>query len=284
MVLQRGEIEALQKKNKASLTACQIEIQQLKDECAAKMERLDKKERELKVLRESLNEPSTGYISDEGDEDEDYDDVGTAVESIVTIAPENLELLLIQGNDRIGAMTAYAITGEADLKLKAMEKELEAIRREKENTMTDMRRQEESLANAKMIISSLEKANKTMLEDLRSRLHDSNTAIVSLLEKSSKHEQTAVSQKAEIEVLHKSKEKEIALKEKELQRVKEESLANACRLAAREQEMDQLQLLLLKKNPAPLALVEFPPCEVSVDSLSNSHETASNEGGGSGLV
>ena len=52
-----------------------------------------------------------------------------------------------------------------------------------------------------MIISSLEQSNKSMLEDLRNRLHDSNTAIVSLLSKNQGYEQ-------EVKELRTSKEEE----------------------------------------------------------------------------
>ena len=71
----------------------------------------------------------------------------------------------------------------------------------------ELKTEKESLANAKMIISSLEKANKSMMEDLRSRLHDSNTAIASLLEKSMESEKTTAKLQAELEALRKEKAK-----------------------------------------------------------------------------
>jgi hypothetical protein len=58
-------------------------------------------------------------------------------------------------------LTAYLVT--LDCKLKA---------------------EKDSLANAKMIIASLEEASKSMMEDKQSKLKDNNIAIASLLDKS----------------------------------------------------------------------------------------------------
>jgi hypothetical protein len=56
----------------------------------------------------------------------------------------------------------------------------------KEKLAKELKTQRESLVNAKMIISSLERANNSMMEDLRQRLHDSSTAIASLTESAHK--------------------------------------------------------------------------------------------------
>ena len=56
----------------------------------------------------------------------------------------------------------------------------------------------ENLASAKMIIASLEESNKKMNGDLRSRLHDSNNAIVSLLDQNAKYEKETQELKAQL--------------------------------------------------------------------------------------
>jgi chromosome segregation ATPase len=56
----------------------------------------------------------------------------------------------------------------------------------------------ENLANAKMIIASLEESNKKMNGDLRSRLNDSNAAIVSLLDQNAKYEKETQELKAQL--------------------------------------------------------------------------------------
>ena len=73
------------------------------------------------------------------------------------------------------------------------------LKNAKENAERVAKENAESLANAKMIISSLEESNKTSAENLRSRLHDSNAAIVSLLEQTSKHEKEAEELKRELQ-------------------------------------------------------------------------------------
>mmetsp|Transcript_38440 Transcript_38440/g.115229 ORF Transcript_38440/g.115229 Transcript_38440/m.115229 type:complete len:1174 (-) Transcript_38440:230-3751(-) len=237
----REELEAVKLENEESFAECREEISRLREECAANNELLAKKESELHVLRESLNEPSTGYISDEDDE-EFIDDDGT--KSCVSLPTDSLELLLVQGNETVRTMTASKIASENNEKIKAMEDELESIRREKERAAKDRKKQEESLANAKMIISSLEQANNSMLEDLRSRLNDSNTAIVSLLDKSTKHEEANAKLQAKIEDLEKKRKEEKSLFEKEQKRVKEERLMNSCRIAAKDREVEQLRRML----------------------------------------
>lgn len=74
----------------------------------------------------------------------------------------------------------------------------------------------ERLANAKVIISSLEQSNKTMTEDLKSRWHDSNAAIVSLLDQSGKHEKETEELKSNIDKLKIEK----TAVERELKRMK----------------------------------------------------------------
>jgi hypothetical protein len=54
--------------------------------------------------------------------------------------------------------------------LDIMKPELSKKRAELEQSAKDLQEEHKSLANAKMIISSLEKANKSMMEDIRSCL------------------------------------------------------------------------------------------------------------------
>jgi chromosome segregation ATPase len=74
-------------------------------------------------------------------------------------------------------------------------KELQAA---KESAEKEAKEARENLANAKMIIASLEESNKKMNGDLRSRLHDSNAAIVSLLDQNAKYEQETQELKAQL--------------------------------------------------------------------------------------
>jgi len=79
------------------------------------------------------------------------------------------------------------------------------------------------LANAKMIISSLEKANKGMMEDLRARLQDSNTAISSLLDKSKEHDRVADELRERLERSEQEKLEERENYEAELRQLRIES-------------------------------------------------------------
>jgi hypothetical protein len=172
------------------------EIQRLRQQCTTNMEVLARKERELSVLRSSLkvDENESGYISDDASDDEDEDD-GTDVRSILSAAklngygPADAEAyatILSQANGRI------EMPGNAQIQeIEALKRDLMEALGEKESASKELQARRESLANAKMIISSLEKANKGMMEDLRSRLEDSNTAISSLLDKSKESEKAA---------------------------------------------------------------------------------------------
>jgi hypothetical protein len=73
-----------------------------------------------------------------------------------------------------------------------------------------------------MIISSLEKANKGMMEDLRSRLQDSNTAIASLLDKSMEHEKASEVLRREVEKLKQEKVDEQRKHEMEVMKLQKE--------------------------------------------------------------
>ena len=178
----------------------QFEIQRLTDDFTIANEQLVKKEKELSVLKESLNEPSTGYISDDDDFDED-DDEGAAgivptdaaeLQASISAEAENLQLLLKQAQEGVSS------TSTTNERLKALENE---VRLQQDMAAKQLKEKDDALANAKMIISSLEQSNKSMLEDLRNRLHDSNTAIVSLLSKNQGYEQ-------EVKELRTTKEEE----------------------------------------------------------------------------
>lgn len=166
-----------------ALSESQFEIQRLTDDFTMANEQLTKKEKELSVLKESLNEPSTGYISDDDDFDDDEDDGVTGIvptdaaelQATISAEAENLQLLLKQAQ-QVGSSS----TSTTNERLKALEEE---VRLQQDLAAKQMKQKDDALANAKMIISSLEQSNKSMLEDLRNRLHDSNTAIVSLLSK-----------------------------------------------------------------------------------------------------
>jgi len=179
----RQELEKARDEFRQVLSESQFEIQRLTDDFTIANEQLAKKEKELGVLKESLNEPSTGYISDDDDFDDDDDDGVTgivptdaaALQATISAEAENLQLLLKQAQQEGSSSTST--TNE---RLKALEDE---VRLQEELAAKQVKEKDDALANAKMIISSLEQSNKSMLEDLRNRLHDSNTAIVSLLTK-----------------------------------------------------------------------------------------------------
>jgi len=92
-----------------------------------------------------------------------------------------------------------------------------------------------------MIISSLEKANKAAMEDLRTRLQHSNDAIASLLDKSMEHEETTAELKEEIDTLRRTKEEADEEHKEEVKKYKEESIQNLCKIAAQEKEIMELK-------------------------------------------
>jgi len=157
------------------------EMSRMKEVQSSNMNNLFMKEEELRLVKESLNDASVGYISgDESDTDsENYvpNDTGSMpLHEAISVCKDS--------NDR-------------ELCVNLIKAKEDAEKRAKSN--------QESLANAKMIIASLEQSNKKMTQDLRSRLHDSNLALVSVLEQSQKHEKESAILRVEIDKLKKSK-------------------------------------------------------------------------------
>jgi hypothetical protein len=204
------------------------EIQRLRQQCTTNLEVLAKKERELSVLRSSLkvDENESGYISDDASDEED-DDVGTDVGSIISAAklsgygPADVEAyatILAQASGKI------AMPGNVQMQeIESLKRDLMEALGEKELASKELQARHESLANAKMIISSLEKANKGMMEDLRSRLQDSNTAISSLLDKSKEQENTANDLREKLRRLEQAKLEERGNYEAEIRKLRNES-------------------------------------------------------------
>merc|ERR1712194_280376 len=120
--------------------------------------------------------------------------------------------------------------GRIELPGNAQYQEIESLKRglmealgEKESASKELQARRESLANAKMIISSLEKANKGMMEDLRSRLQDSNAAMQSLLNKSTEHKEAAEDLRTKVQKLEQEKLEERQKYEDEMEILRRQS-------------------------------------------------------------
>jgi hypothetical protein len=200
------------------------EIQSLREQCTTNMEVLAKKERELSVLRSSLkvDDDDGGYISDDvSDGEEDSNPVQAS--------PARLNGYGRSQSQTEALVTLLSHTGTGihvpsrAQELDVIKSELSKKRAELERSAKDLQEERESLANAKMIISSLEKANKSMMEDLRSRLQDSNTAIASLLDKSVENEKTTACLQEEVEKLQKERDEEKKKFEEEVRKFKDQA-------------------------------------------------------------
>ena len=199
---QNEEIRRLRREHTSSGGTQELleEIKNLREQCSANMEIMAKKDLELSVLRSSLkvDESDGGYISDDASEGEDENNTSIPPEGTKEFEPrsqtEALTVLLAAG----GSMQDADTTLKNEL-LKALE--------EKTRTKKELQSERDSLASAKLLISSLGTANQSMMEDLRSRLQESNATIASLLDQSSKHEKTSNSLREEMEKLMGEKER-----------------------------------------------------------------------------
>jgi len=158
------------------------EMGRIKDDHLANFDLLKSKEKELVVLKASLNDASMCYISGD-DSDSDDEECAMQLIDVVPVRPTNHA----RKNSYDKEMCANLINA-------------------KEKAEEIAKSNGESLANAKMIIASLEQSNKKITQDLKLRLHDSNAALVSILEQSQKHERDSVILRAEIEKLKWKKE------------------------------------------------------------------------------
>lgn len=185
----RRDSEKARQEYQQSLAESQFEIQRLTDDFAMNTERLVKRENELGVIQESLKvnqseSAVTGYFSDSDDEDDEDNASGMVApdaavrQAQITAEAENLQKFLGRGNAPGSPMSAATLE-----RMKSMQSESANWERDRQELSKTIKEKDDALANAKMIISSIEQSNKTMMEDLRTRLHDSNTAIVSLLSK-----------------------------------------------------------------------------------------------------
>jgi hypothetical protein len=209
------------------MNALHAEVKILRQQCNTNMEVLTRKERELAVLRDSLrvDDDGVGYISDdEPDDDEQSPAIPSPPSKTSHHLPseygpsqaEALATLLSHtgGNHSFdsgmggghtaavaAAAAAVAQSATSNKEIESLKGELNKARTDSEKAQCQLKVEKESLSNAKMIISSLERASKTMMEDLRARLQDSNTAIASLLEKSMESEKTSARLRSELDAL-----------------------------------------------------------------------------------
>ena len=156
----KKNIEELKTEKDQETAILGIELASLQGKYEAKCELLEKKEEELKNLKSSFTEQSIEYISDD-DSDGDID--------------ENSSLFL----------PSNSLHPNAEKELTDLCKQLQS---ERDEAQKNSKKKNDDLAEAKMIISSLEQSNKAITDNLRSRLQDSNAALVSLLEQSKQKE------------------------------------------------------------------------------------------------
>jgi chromosome segregation ATPase len=214
------------------------EIQSLRKQCTTNMEVLGKKERELFVLRSSLkvDEDDVGYISDDGSEVDDDDETDTVASPRLngygTAQTEALATLLSNGG--------MDMPGRAQ-EVEDLRFEMTNFRADREKAAKELEEERESLANAKMIISSLEMANKSMMEDLRSRLLDSNTAIASLLDKSMEHEKKTTELLGELDSVKKERDEVKENHESEVKKLKDAELILSLKIAAKDRYLAALK-------------------------------------------
>lgn len=215
--------ERLQTQRDADVESLNVEIAKLRKQCYTNMEVLTRKERELGVLRDSLEvEDDVGYISDDDDMSDGYDDA----------EPDQVSSLGQYGSSQVEALATLMAQSEsnsfdlgnvqASNELEAMKKKLAEARTDQERNLKELKSEKESLANAKMIISALEMSNKSMMEDLRMRLQDSNSAITSLLAKSMESEKSTAKLRTQLEIVRKG-----GVEEKEKLRLEIEALQAA---------------------------------------------------------
>lgn len=210
-------IEDTLRRRDEELYSLHAEIKILRQQCSTNMEVLTRKERELAVLRDSLRveDDDVGYISDDDPDDDEPPPVPSPPSTLLHQMPfdygpsqaEALATLLSHGGNHSFDSGSAAVAQSAFSKdqhakeIDVFKAELSSARADYEKAQRQLKVEKESLSNAKMIISSLERASKGMMEDLRARLQDSNTAIASLLEKSMESETSCSRLRLELEAM-----------------------------------------------------------------------------------
>lgn len=210
------------------LQSLRNEVQSLRRQHTSNMAVLAKKEQELSVLRDSLkvDDNDVGYISDDAEDEEDTSHLSTPRQftNKALCSPSHIEALatlLAHGGSMESHFSDYELTSSGEID--SVRAQLLILTTEKERALGELKTERESLANAKMIISSLENANKSMMQDLRSRLQESNIAIASLLHKSVGSEKTTAQLRSELDTLKREREQERERYQKELGRLRAET-------------------------------------------------------------
>lgn len=278
----RQDYDKLRGEKEAEEERLYVEMRNLRDQCMTNMEVLTKKERELEVLRDSLKvDDGVGYISDDGSDDGDEGQNPNHVPSPPRISSslqygpsqaEALATLLVHGGGASvskvtdSSNSSVCNNGTSSAEVEKLKSDLAKAQVDLERMSRELRAERESLANAKMIISSLEKANKSMMEDLRKRLQDSTTAIAALVDKSMENEKVSNELRKEMEQVKREREDERVKYKVDLKKFKDELLVANLRIAAKDKELDEF-----RRNKEPQRFVFGSP--ISTDT------TGTSEGG-----
>lgn len=194
------------------LQALQSEIQILREQHMANLEIMTRRERELVVLRDSLkvDDDDVGYISDDAtDTDDDHafapssHTLDTSIYNSYCYGRTQAEALtaLLAHSSSPNDFSPSRLRADDD----APQHEIMKMKSDLERLSKELKAEKENLVNAKMIISSLENANRTKTDDLRSQLQECHAAIASLLEKSMESETSNAELRSELEKLKREK-------------------------------------------------------------------------------
>ena len=234
----RRLLKEQERKYQTELSALDQQKQELQNQCRSHLAVLARKEQELAVLRRDRNVDQDnqtggmGYISDEESDDEEDDNHHHSDGTSSSPDQQYYSASSSNSNNNTTPSDTYDPSQAAALAnlLLAngnpadsgviLQCQLIQTQSQAEQARQELQAERQSLANAKMIISSLEKANSQMMEDLRSRLHDSNTAIASLLEKSLKAEANTAKLRDQLETVQREKQQEHERMQREMDRLR----------------------------------------------------------------
>mmetsp|Transcript_18335 Transcript_18335/g.22750 ORF Transcript_18335/g.22750 Transcript_18335/m.22750 type:complete len:816 (+) Transcript_18335:647-3094(+) len=243
------ELELLQKNKDTELIKYQCEVEALQKRCSNQLEQLADKDRDINKLKSKLqtlkeNSQPTQHDSDpvQNAQKQNTDNDNNDTSSISSTGTKDNDLL-----------ETLEESVKQNISLNA---ELAVVMAEKEKIQEELRQNAQNLANAKMIISSLEKANNDKVEDLKAKITESGAVINDLVHKSATQEEITDKLRTELEAAKKTLKKAEKGHETKLKKMREDAIAGACKLAAQEREIHSLRQLSVSASDATTATAE----------------------------
>ena len=180
------------------------------------------------------------------------EDLDEKKSKVIALEKKNLQTLN-EGYAEINRLKKESLNAQASMNqmqasIDQLQSLLDVSNSKNVSLKNDLSSTEESLRNAKMIISSLEKSNRRMLDDFKNKLQESAGNLTNIKSHSTEKDAEILKIRNELDELRVMRKKELEWNTSEIQRLNDINSENASKIAELEKEIKRLKSYVKAKR------------------------------------